>query len=71
MTYTPQWLTTRQAAEALEVSPGRIRQFVLEGRLPARKGAAGRDLLIRRDDLEPLRSRRLGRPVLTVAGASE
>jgi hypothetical protein len=54
-------LTTRQAGLELGVSPGRIRQFVLERRLPKEK--LGRDLVVRRGDLEPLRGRRPGRPV--------
>ena len=53
-------LNTKQAALSLNVSTGRIRQFVMEGRLPARK--VERDLLFRPQDLEPLRSRRAGRP---------
>jgi len=56
------WLTTRQAARELHVTPGRIRQFVVEQRLPAYKGRNGRDLLIAAQDLNPLRDRRPGRP---------
>jgi len=54
------WLTTREAGDALGLTPGRIRQFYLEGRLPATK--RGRDLLIRARDLKRVRDRRPGRP---------
>jgi excisionase family DNA binding protein len=42
--------TTEQAAKLLEISPSRIRQFVLAGRLPATK--IGRDLFIKEQDLK-------------------
>lgn len=53
-------LTTKQAADRLGVTPGRIRQLVLDGRLPAQK--LGRDLFIRPEDLDRLERRRPGRP---------
>jgi len=42
-------LTTSQAAEFLGVTPSRIRQLILENRLPAMK--VGRDRLIKKNDL--------------------
>jgi excisionase family DNA binding protein len=53
-------LTTSEAAEALGVSPPRIRQLILEGRLPATR--RGRDLLIERADLRAVAVRKVGRP---------
>lgn len=47
------WITTREAGELLQVGASRIRQFVLEGRLiPIKRG---RDLFLRREDLERLK----------------
>jgi excisionase family DNA binding protein len=43
-------LTTAQAAKALAITPSRVRQLILENRLPAMK--VGRDQLIRQDDLD-------------------
>jgi excisionase family DNA binding protein len=43
-------MTTREAAEKLGVSVGRIRQLVLSGDLPSEK--FGRDLMIKSSDLE-------------------
>ncbi len=55
------YMTTTEAAAELGVTRARIRQFIAEGRLPgARK--AGRDWLIPRDALEPVRERKPGRP---------
>jgi len=60
-----EWITTHDAAKELGVTPGRVRQYVLEGRLPATK--SGRDLLIRRNDLNLIRERRTaGRPSAVV-----
>jgi len=56
---TEQNLTTKQVAELLGISPGRVRQLILEGRLPARKD--GRDLYIRPADVELVRFRPWGR----------
>jgi len=53
-------LTTKEAAEILGVTPSRIRQFVLEKRLPATKH--GRDLFIRKKDLLAMERRPPGRP---------
>lgn len=42
-------LTTTEAAKFLNVTPSRVRQFILENRLPAIK--IGRDLFIEETDL--------------------
>jgi len=55
------YLTTKQAAEKLEVSEGRVRQLVAEGRLSSTK--VGHTNLVRESDLEFVRVRkRTGRP---------
>lgn len=59
-------LTTSQAAEFLGVTPSRIRQLILENRLPAMK--VGRDQLIKKDDLiafSEIPRERTGRPSQT------
>ncbi len=53
-------LTTKQAAEKLNVNPSRVRQLILAGRLPARK--LGRDLFVNERDLDKVKDRRPGRP---------
>jgi len=53
-------LTTKEAGERLGISASRVRQLVLNKRLPAMK--AGRDLLIRDEDLELVSERKPGRP---------
>lgn len=56
-------LTTNQAAEYLGVTPSRIRQLILEERLPATK--IGRDQLIKNSDLRKFANvprHRTGRP---------
>jgi excisionase family DNA binding protein len=53
-------LTTSEAAELLGVNASRIRQFVLQGRLPAQK--KGRDLFIDENDLKLVADRKIGRP---------
>ena len=53
-------LTTQQAAEKLGVSASRVRQFIIDGRLPATK--LGRDNLIREADLKLVGDRKAGRP---------
>lgn len=55
-----QILTTKDAAERLGVTETRIRQFILEGRLPAQK--FGRQHLIREEDLKLVAERKTGRP---------
>lgn len=56
----PELLTTEQAGERLGVNASRVRQFILEGRLPATK--LGRDNLIREEDLTLVQGRKAGRP---------
>ena len=56
----PDLLTTQQAAERLGVSASSVRQFILDGRLPATK--LGRDNLIREGDLSLIQDRKAGRP---------
>jgi excisionase family DNA binding protein len=53
-------LTTQQAAERLGVTVSRVRQLVLQGRLPAEK--FGRDLMIKESDLSLVADRKTGRP---------
>ena len=60
-------LTTKQVAERLGVSIGRIHQLINEGRLPAEK--VGRDYVIREEDLKLVEGRKVGRPTKTKAGA--
>lgn len=59
----PDLLTTEQAGKRLGVNASRVRQFILEGRLPAIK--LGRDNLIREDDLSLVQDRKAGRPSTT------
>ncbi len=54
------WITTAEAAERLGVTPGRVRQMILNGQLPAEK--MGRDLLIIEDNLKLVADRKVGRP---------
>lgn len=56
-------LTTQQAAERLGVTAGRIRQLIVEGRLPAVK--LGRDNFIKASDLKLVENRQTGRPPKT------
>lgn len=55
------FITTKEAAQILKVSEGRIRQLVADGRLPAVK--VGQTNLVKESDLELVRERkRTGRP---------
>lgn len=55
------YITTKEAAQKLSVSEGRIRQLVAEGRLPAVK--VGQTNLVKEADLELVKERkRTGRP---------
>ena len=65
----PALLTTQQAGEILGVNASRVRQFILEGRLPAIK--LGRDNLIREEDLNLVRDRRTGRRPLEKRAGSK
>ena len=53
------WMSTQEAATALGVSPGRVRQLLLAGQLPGEK--LGRDWMIRRADLERFKALPPGR----------
>ena len=53
-------LTTKDAGERLGISASRVRQLILEKRLPATK--SGRDLLIKEEDLWLVADRKSGRP---------
>ena len=54
------WLTTKDAAERLGVTVGRVYQLINEKRLPAQK--VGRDYLIDEKDLKLVADRKPGRP---------
>ena len=62
------YLTTREAAEKLGVSEGRVRQFVAEGRLEAVK--VGHTNLIKEAHLERVALRPTGRPLKSKATES-
>jgi excisionase family DNA binding protein len=53
-------LTTQEAAERLGLTDSRVRQLVLEGKLPAQK--FGRAHVIREEDLELVADIKRGRP---------
>ncbi|MGB7923439.1 MAG: helix-turn-helix domain-containing protein [Pyrinomonadaceae bacterium] len=53
-------LTTREAAERLGVSAGRVRQMVADGQLPAQR--IGRDNFVKESDLTLVEDRKRGRP---------
>jgi len=53
-------LTAKQAGKILGVNDSRVRQFILEGRLPATKFANA--WMIQERDLEKVANRRTGRP---------
>lgn len=55
------YLTLREVAERLNVSEGRVRQLVAEGRLPTIK--VGKSNIVKEADLELVRERKqTGRP---------
>jgi excisionase family DNA binding protein len=54
------FLTTKQVAEKLGVSVGRIQQLIAEGRLPAAK--VGQTNLVKESDLKLVQDRQTGRP---------
>ncbi len=54
-------LSGMEAAEKLGVSRWRVNQFINEDRLPAKK--IGRSYVIKEDDLELVRKRKIGRPM--------
>jgi len=53
-------LTTKQVSKILGVSTSRVRQWILENRLPAQK--IGRDLFIKEHDIQLLKRLPVGRP---------
>ncbi len=53
-------LTVKQAAEILRISDRRVRQLILEGRLPATKFTNA--WMIKKKDLEKVQDRKPGRP---------
>lgn len=53
-------ITTTTAAERLGVTPRRVRQYIIEGRLRARK--IGRDYLVDPESVEEFRPRPTGNP---------
>lgn len=54
------FLTTKEVAEKLGVSVGRIQQLIAEGRLPATK--IGQTNLVKETDLKLVQDRKTGRP---------
>lgn len=54
------FLTTKEVAEKLGVSVGRVQQFIAEGRLPATK--IGQTNLVKESDLKLVENRKTGRP---------
>jgi excisionase family DNA binding protein len=55
-----EFLTTKQAAEKLGITPRRVQALIESGRLPAQK--FGRDYQIKEKDLELVENRKVGRP---------
>lgn len=54
------FLTTKQVAERLGITPRRVQALVTAGKLPAQK--IGRDYLIKEKDLKLVENRKVGRP---------
>ncbi len=54
------YLTTKEVAERLNISVGRVKQFIAEGRLPAVK--VGHTNLVKEEDLKLIEERKNGRP---------
>ncbi len=54
------FLTTKEVAEKLDLSVGRVQQFIAEGRLPATK--IGQTNLVKESDLKLVEDRKTGRP---------
>ena len=54
------FLTTKQAAERLGITPRRVQALIEAGRLPAQK--FGRDYMINEKDLKLVKDRKVGRP---------
>ncbi len=62
-------LTTQQAAEKLHITDSRVRQLILEGRLPAQKFAHLN--MIREEDLPLVAGIKRGRPAKTEAAKTQ
>ena len=56
------YLTVTEAAKELGVTGRRVRALIADGRLKAQKAGASNLWLIRRRDLDAVRSRKPGRP---------
>ena len=54
------FLTTKEVAERLGVSVGRVQQFIADDRLPATK--VGQTNLVKESDLHLVENRKTGRP---------
>ena len=54
------FLTTKQTAELLGITPRRVQALIEAGRLPAQK--FGRDYMINEKDLKLVKDRKVGRP---------
>jgi excisionase family DNA binding protein len=54
------YLTTKEVAEKLGVTVGRVRQMIADGQLPSQK--IGRDNFIKESDLALVENRQVGRP---------
>lgn len=59
-------LSAKEAAEKLGIDSSRVRQFILEGRLPARK--VGNSYAINEADLALVADRKTGRPKKATEG---
>lgn len=57
---TDELLTTQQTAAELGVSASRVRQLIIEGKLPAQR--FGRSHMIKRSDLKRVEVGNVGRP---------
>jgi excisionase family DNA binding protein len=55
-----EFLTTKQAAEKLGITPRRVQALIEAGKLPATK--FGRDYSIKEKDLKLVEDRKVGRP---------
>ncbi len=62
-------LTTEEAAQALGVTPSRVRQMIRSGQLPAKR--FGKAHLILESDLEGVRERPIGRPPKSLPAAKK
>ena len=63
------YLTTKETAEKLGVTVGRVRQMVIAGQLSAEK--FGRDLMINETDIKAVSNRKTGRPKKAENGNGE